>query len=81
MEVDLIMPDCGAFGPWTERVEGNTFHFAMHASYFGNCTGAPTQSGTSLCLPGLFNNPPPPPLPAGTYTVEVNGVTGDFTIP
>jgi len=81
MEVDVMMPDCGAFGPMPERVEGNTFHFALHATYFGNCTGAPDQESLSLCLPGKFQNPPPPPLPAGTYFVEVNGVTGTFTMP
>lgn len=83
MDVLAILPHCGALGETKETVEGNTFHFEVHASYSAfACTygPGPSQGGLGLCLPGMGQDPPPPPLPAGTYYVDVNGVTGSFTI-
>lgn len=80
MDVMVMMPDCGAFGKVTERIDGNTFHFEAHASYYGACAGSPTESGFGICLPGNLLGPAPP-IPTGTYFVEVNGVTGTFTVP
>jgi hypothetical protein len=81
MDVEVIMPDCGIWGRHDDRVDGNTFHFDLFAAYSATACHGTSQDSTSLCLPGLHRNPPPPPLPPGTYNVVVNGVTGSFTIP
>ena len=82
MDVEVWMPDCGIWSHTDHRREGNTFHFAMFSGYSQSaCLGRGTyRDGTSICLPGIRANPPPPPLPSGTYYLVVNGVTGSFTI-
>jgi hypothetical protein len=82
MDVAVLLPNCGVFGAGPYGWEGSTFHLEMHANYFANaCYGAAYEADSELCLPGNFQDPPPPPLPTGPYQVEVNGVTGSFTIP
>jgi hypothetical protein len=83
MDVEALMPDCGVWGHHDFRRIDDTFHFAVFAEFKQDaCHGRGTQQdGISICLPGNGADPPPPPLPSGTYNVVVNGVTGSFTIP
>lgn len=70
-------------GPNKDHREGSRFVFFLYdGSTLESRCGPPVVGTVGLCLPG--DNPdgtPQPPLPAGTYTVEVNGVTTSFDIP
>jgi hypothetical protein len=85
VDVEAMLPHCGAWGDFPlKSVDGNTFHYEAHAAYSGfACANGPGwyETGVGMCMPGAGQLTQPPPLPAGTYYVEVNGVTGSFTIP
>ena len=65
---------CIAIDQITQERQGNTFKVTITTRLFGQlCTGmeVPFEEAIALEVRGL---------PAGTYTVDVNGVTGSFTL-